>query len=329
MRRREFIAVLGGAAAAWWPLAAHSQALDKRPRRIAYLSGTSRTATANVHAAFLEGMRSHGYVEGRDFEMDYRWSEGHLERMSTLAEELVRSKPDLIFASIMPAVVAVHDLTNTIPIVCPLLADPVRLGLVKSDARPGGTVTGLLLFVEGLPGKQLELVLDLIPAAIKVGLVINPDNVNSLSQREELESAVAAKAMKITTVEARTPESIDSIFPTLAKERVDAVIVSRDTVFFTERAKLAAAAAAARLPTVYGFRENVEEGGLISYGISLSENFRRAADYVVKILKGARPGDLPIEFTTKLELALNLRAARVLGLSIPPTLIARAEEVIE
>ena len=328
MRRREFVTLLGGAAATW-PLAAHAQTVVKRPKRIAYLGGTSRTATSKVIAGFFEGIRAHGYVEGRDFEMDYRWGEGHLDRMPTLAEELIRSKPDLILAAIMPAVLAAHDLTKTIPIVCPLLADPVRLGLVKSDARPGGTVTGLLLFVEGLPGKQLELVLDLIPAATKIGLVVNPDNVNSVSQREELEGAAKAKAMKVMTLEVRTPENVDSIFPALAKERVDAVIVSRDTVFYTAREKLAAAAATARLPTVYGFRENVEDGGLISYGISLTENFRRAADYVVKILKGARPGDLPIEFTTRLELVLNLRTARALGLSIPPTLIARADEVIE
>jgi putative ABC transport system substrate-binding protein len=306
-----------------------AQALDKRPRRVGYLGGTSKAATGKIIDAFLEGMGSHGYAEGRDFEMDYRWGEGHLERMSTLAEELVRSKPDLILASIMPAVVAARDISKTIPIVCPLLADPVRLGLVKSDARPGGTVTGLLLFVEGLPSKQLELVLDLIPAATKIGLVVNPDNVNSLSQRAELEIAAAARVIKIATVEVRTPEHVDSVFPTLVKERVDAVIVSRDTVFFSQRATLAASATAARLPTVYGFREHVDDGGLVSYGISLPENFRRAADYVVKILKGARPGDLPIEFTTRLELVLNLRTAKALGLHIPPTLIARADEIIE
>jgi putative ABC transport system substrate-binding protein len=274
-------------------------------------------------------MRTHGHIERRDFEMDYRWGEGHLDRMPSLAEELVRSNPDLILAAIMPAAVAARDATKTIPIVCPLLADPVRLGLIKNDARPGGTVTGLLLFVEGLPSKQLELVLDLVPAATKIGLAVNPDNVNSRSQREELETAAAAKAIEIATIEVRTPENVDAIFPRLAKERVDALIVSRDTVFYTERARLAASAAAARLPTVYGFREHVDEGGLISYGISLLENFRRAADYVVKIFKGARPGDLPIEFTTKLELVLNLRAAKALGLSVAPTLIARADEVIE
>jgi putative tryptophan/tyrosine transport system substrate-binding protein len=329
-RRRQFITLLGGAAVAWTsPLAALAQALDKRPWRIAYIGGNSRAATDKIVVAFLDGMRARGYVEGRDFEMDYRWAEGHLERMSSIAEELVRSKPDLILASIVPAAVAASAATKTIPIVCPFLADPIHLGLIKSDARPGGNVTGLLLFVEGLPGKQLELVLDLIPGATKIGLAVNPDNANNLSQRRELETAIAAKAIKIVSIEVRTPENVDSIVPTLAKERVDAAIVLRDTVFFSQRARLAASAMAVRLPTVYGFREHVEDGGLISYGISASENFRRAADYVVKILKGAKPGDLPIEFPTRLELVINLKTAKTLGIDVPPTLIARADDVIE
>jgi len=307
----------------------YAQAFDKRPRRITVLSGASRAALDKQIVAFLEGMRAHGYVEGRDFEMDYRLADGHIERISTLAEELVRSKPDLILAGITHAAVVANDVIKTTPIVCPLLADPVGLGLIKNDARPGGAVTGLRLFVEGLPSKQLELVLDLNPGATNIGLVVNPDNANSPSQRQELETAGAAKAIKIVTIEVRAPEDVDSIFPTLAKERVDAVIVLRDTLFFTQRARLAASAMAVRLPSVYGFREHVEEGGLISYGISLSENFRRAADYVVKILKGAKPGDLPIEFPTKLELVLNLRTAKALGIDVPPTLIARADEVIE
>jgi putative ABC transport system substrate-binding protein len=308
---------------------ARAQAIDHRPRRIAYLQGASRAASDKLIGAFLEGMRAHGYVEGRDFEMDYRSADGHIERISALAEELVRSKPDLIFASIVQAAVAVSNISKTIPIVCPLLVDPVRLGLIKNDARPGGAVTGLLLLVDGLPSKQLELVLDLNPGATKIGLVVNPDNANNPSQRQELETAVAAKAIKIATIEVRAPENVDLIFPTLAKEAVDAVIILRDTMFFTQRARLAAAAIAARLPTVYGFREHVEEGGLISYGISLPENYRRAADYVVKIMKGARPGDLPIEFPTKLELVINLKTANALGLTIPPMLLARADEVIE
>jgi putative ABC transport system substrate-binding protein len=331
VKRRQFITLLGGAAASSWtsPFAAFGQALDKRPPRIGYLGGGFPAAATQPVAAFLEGMRAHGYIEGRDVEIDYRWAEGHFERLPTLAEELVRSKIDLILATIVQAAVAARDATNTIPIVCPLLADPVSLGLIKNDARPGGNVTGLLLFVAGLPGKQLELVLDLIPSASKIGLVVNPDNLNNLSQRRELEVAVAAKAIKMVSIEARTVEDVDSIFPTLASERVDAVIVLRDAMFYSERRRMAASARAVRLPVVYGFREHVDDGGLISYGINLAENFRRAADYVVKLLKGARPGDLPVEFPTKLELVINLRTAKALGLEVPPTLVARADEVIE
>jgi putative ABC transport system substrate-binding protein len=190
-------------------------------------------------------------------------------------------------------------------------------------------VTGVRLEVEGLPGKQLELVLDLVSRATKIGLVVNPDNASSLTQRRELETAVAARAIKIVSIEARSPEEVDPIFSTFAKERVDAVIVLQDALFYRERGRLAASAMAARLPTVYGLREYVEVGGLISYGINLPESFRRGADYVVKILKGVKPGDLPVEFPTKLELVINLKAAKALGLEIPPTLLARADEVIE
>jgi putative ABC transport system substrate-binding protein len=331
MNRRRLITLIGGAGAGSvaWPFAVFAQALDKRPRRIAFLGGSSHAAGLKFLVAFLEGLRAHDFVEGRDIEIDYRWAEGHLDRLPKLAEELVRSKPDLILATIVQAAAAASNATKTIPIVCPLLVDPVHLGLIKSDARPGGNVTGLLEFVEGLPGKQLELVLDLIPNVTKIGLVVNPDNINDLSQRRELETAVAAKAIKIVSIEARTPEDVESIFPTLARERVDAVIVLRDSMFYGERVRLAASAMAVRLPAVYGFREHVDDGGLISYGINLPENSRRAADYVVKLLKGAKPGDLPVEFPTKLELIINLKTATALGLEIPPTLIARADEVIE
>jgi putative ABC transport system substrate-binding protein len=331
MRRRDFITLLGGAAVSPWisALPALAQALNSLPRRIGFVGGGSYTSTEKNIAAFLEGMRAHGYIEGRDFEMDYRWAEGHLARISTPIEELVRSKPDLILVTIVQAARAASDATKAIPIVCPLLVDPVGLGLIKSDARPGGNVTGLRMLVEGLTGKQIELVLDLIPRATKIGLVVNPDNTNSLIQLRELETVVATTAITIVSIEARTPDQIDPIFPTLAKERVDAVIVLRDAMFNLERARMAASAIAVRLPVVYGLREHVEDGGLISYGISLSENFRRAADYAVKILKGAKPGDLPTEFPTKLELVINLKTARALGIEVPPQLLARADEVIE
>jgi putative ABC transport system substrate-binding protein len=330
MRRRKFITLLGGAAAAWpLSIAAFGQALNKRPWRIGFLAGSSYVEATRNTVGFLEGMRGHGYIDGIDFEMEYRWAEGHLGRMSVLAEDLVRSRPDLIVAAIVQAAVAARDATTTIPIVCPLLVDPVQLSLIKNDARPAGNVTGLLEVVEGLPAKQLELVLDVIPAASKIGLAVNPENINNLPQRRELETAAAAKSIKLVPIEARKPEDVDLIFPTLASERVHAVIVLRDPMFYRERRRMAASAIAVRLPTIYGIREHVDDGGLISYGINLPDNFRRAADYVIKILKGAKPGDLPVEFPTRLELVINLRTAKALGLEIPPTLLARADEVIE
>jgi ABC-type uncharacterized transport system substrate-binding protein len=331
IHRREFITLIGATATASWasPIAALAQTLNKQPQRIGFLAGSSYIEASRNTVGFLEGMRAHDYIDGIDFEMEYRWAEGHLERMPALAEDLVRSKPDVIVAAIVQAAVAAKDATKTIPIVCPLLVDPIHLSLIKSDARPAGNVTGLLQVVEGLPAKQLELVLDVIPSARKIGLVVNPENINNLPQRRELETAVAAKAIKLVSIEARTPKDVDSIFPTLASEQVDAVIVLRDPMFYLERRRMAESAIAVRLPTIFGIREHVDDGGLISYGINLPENFRRAADYVIKILRGARPGDLPVEFPTKLELVINLKTAKALSLDVQPMLLARADEVIE
>ena len=330
MRRRLFIMLLGGAAASTcaWPLAVFAQAPANRPR-ITWLGGSlPRPAAGNV-SAFIEGMRALGYTEGRDFEMDYRWAGGHLDRLPALAEELVRVGTNVIVPANPQAAIAAKAATKTIPIVCPLLDDPVGLGLIKSEAKPEGNLTGLLSSVPGLPAKQLELARDLIPGAAKVGLIVNPTNVSDLNQRQETEAASAALAVKILPVETRTPEDIDPVFPALARERVDVVIVLRDPLFFTQRRTIAAAALAARLPTIYAFREAVDAGGLVSYGINQSQNFRHSADYVVKILKGARPGDIPVEFPTKLELVINLSTAKALGFTVPPTLLARADEVVE
>ena len=310
------------------PLAAFAQTPAKRPR-IAFLGESGSRPSAKSVAAFIEAMRALGYSEGREFEMEYRWAEGYLERLPALAEEAVRRGSDVIVAANIQAVVAARDVTKTIPIVGLLLDDPVGLGLIKSDDRPGGNVTGLLASVPGLPAKQLELARDLIPGAAKIGLLVNPSNVSDVNQRQEMETAGAAMAVTLIPVETRTPEEIDPVFPALARERVDVVIVLRDPLFFAQRRTIGAAALAARLPTIFGFRENVDDGGLISYGINLSQNFGRAADYVVKILKGAKPGDLPVEFPTKLELVINLPTAKAIGLAIPPTLLARADEVIE
>jgi putative ABC transport system substrate-binding protein len=329
MRRREFIGLLAVAASSpCRPFAALAQVRSKRPR-IGYLSGTVSTAGAKLMGAFNEGMRALGYTDGRDFDLDHRFAGGYLDRLSVFAEELVRAGADVIVAFTTQATVAARDATKTIPIVCPLLDDPVGLGLIKSEARPGGNVTGLLNSVPGLPAKQLELVRDLIPAATRIALLMNPTNATNLNQRQEMETAGTALAMTVVAVETRTLNDLDSVFPALARERVDVVIVLRDSLLFGYRRTIAAAALAARLPTIYQYREPVDDGGLISYGINLSENARRAADYVVKILKGAKPGDLPVEFPTKLELVINLATAKALGLSLPPSLLARADEVIE
>jgi putative ABC transport system substrate-binding protein len=328
MKRRDFIALMAAASSSAWPFAALAQVPTKRPR-ITFIGGSGPTPSANITGAFIEGMRALGYTEGRDFEMEYRWAEGYLERLPALAEESVRRGSDVIVVANPQAAVAAKDATKTIPIVAALLDDPVGLGLIKSDARPGGNVTGLLTSLPGLPAKQLELARDLIPGATRIGLLVNPTNVSDLNQRGEMETAAAAMAVTLIPVETRTPEDLDPVFPALARERVDVVIVLRDPLFFTRRRTLTAAALASRLPTIYGFREPVDDGGLISYGIDLSQNFRRAADYVIKILKGAKPGDLPVEFPTKLELVINLPTAKALGLTVPPSLLARADEVIE
>jgi ABC-type uncharacterized transport system substrate-binding protein len=330
MRRREFIMLLGGAAASScaWPFAALAQAAVRRPR-IAYLGASAPAPAAKLTGAFIEGMRALGYSEGRDFEMEYRWAEGYIDRLPALAQELVRLKADVIVTANIQATVAMKEATKTIPIIGVLLDDPVGLGLIKSDARPGGNVTGLLWSLPGLPAKQLELARDLIAGASRIGLLVNPTNVNDLSQRQEIETAGAAMALTLIPVETRTPEDLDQVFPALARERAEVVIILRDPLFFTHRRTLAAGALASRLPTIHAFREAVDDGGLISYGINFSQNSRRAADYVVKILKGAEPGDLPVEFPTKLELVINLPTAKALGLSVPPTLLARVDEVIE
>jgi putative ABC transport system substrate-binding protein len=328
MRRREFL--IGGAAAASWArqFPVFAQGLAKRSR-IAFLGGTVPSLAAKNTGAFIEGMRALGYIEDRDFEMEYQWANGDLERLPALAQELVRRGSDVIIAATVQAVVALRGATKTIPIVSPLLDEPIRLGLIKNDARPGGNVTGLLTSLPGLRAKQLELARDLIPGASTVGLLVNPTNISDLSQRQETETAAGQMGVKLVTLEARTPEDLDRVFPAMARKRVDVVIVLQDPLFFGQRRAVAAAALAARLPTIYAVREAVDDGGLISYGINLSQNFRRTADYVVKILKGGNPGDLPVEFPTKLELVINIPTARALGLKVPPTLLARADEVIE
>jgi putative tryptophan/tyrosine transport system substrate-binding protein len=279
-------------------------------------------------SAFVQGLNEFGYVDGMNVDIVYRFAEGHLDRFPVLAGELVRLSPDVILATVTPAAVATRALTKSIPIVCPLLADAINFGLIASEARPGGNVTGVSFRTEGLTSKQVELALQVIPDVVKIGFLVNVAS-GIIIDRQELESTCQRLGIKAVPAEVRSSNDLDAAFQALANDHVQAVIVLVDGMLFSERSRIAALAATARLPAIYGFRDHVDAGGLISYGVNLSENFHRAAAYVNKILKGAKPGDLPVEFPTKLELVVNNHAAKALGLDIPLSVLVRADEVIE
>jgi putative tryptophan/tyrosine transport system substrate-binding protein len=333
VRRRELIALLGGAAAAW-PLTARAQRPFMAPAAsrpvIGYLAVAAsasvlRSATA---LALISALRGQGYSEGRDIDIIYRFADGFFDRLPALAEELVRLRPDAILAPATIAAQAARAATTTIPIVCPLLDNPVRLGLVASDSRPGGNVTGLLRHVDGLGGKHVELARESIPGMSRIGLLANVASAET-TPRRDVEVAAAKSGMSVVLVEVAAPNDLDAAFQKLAHERTQAVIVLHDSLFFSERRRIVTLAAAGRLPTIWTTREFAEDGGLITYGLDEGDSFRRAAGYLVKILRGAKAGDLPIELPVKFELVINLKTAKALGIDVPPTLLARADEVIE
>ena len=325
--RREFITLLGGAAVAW-PFAAHAQQSAKRPL-IAWLSGGERTASWSFVEAFLQGMREYGYVEGDNFDIVYRFADGYIERLPALAQELVQLRPGVILAPASGPAVAAKTATATIPIVTPALADAVHLGLVASVSRPGGNVTGITPYVEGLPAKQMELAREVVPRAARIGVLANLSDPKAPPQLQELEAAGWELGVKVTVADGNVPDDLDGAFRALTDQRTDVIVVLQTSMLLSERRRIASLAATTRLPAVYGYREHVDDGGLISYGVDLRACFRRGAYYVHKILNGVAPGDLPIEFPTKLELVINLKTAKALGIEIPPTLLARADEVIE
>jgi putative tryptophan/tyrosine transport system substrate-binding protein len=325
MRRREIIALFGGAAV--WPFATRAQTPARRPL-VGFLSAVSKERNVRMTDALAQGLRELGFVEGRDFEVVYRFGEGHLDRLPSLAHELVELNPSVILAAVTAAAVALKKWTDTVPIVCPLLGDPIRLGLIASMARPGGNVTGVSFRTEGLVGKQLELALQLIPSATQIGFVVNVASPVVLD-RDEIKGVAEKVGVRLVPVEVRAPDDIKPAFDALTSAGVQAVVIQVDGLFYNERQLIAELAAKARLPAVYGFRDHVDAGGLISYGVNLAACFHRSATYVVNILKGAKPGELPVEFPTKLELVINVSAAKSLGLTLPPTLLAVADEVIE
>jgi ABC-type uncharacterized transport system substrate-binding protein len=327
MRRREFITLLGGAAAGW-PLPLSAQQAGKT-WRIGFVAGGMRDAVSHVLAGFPQGMRELGYVEGRDFTIEWRFAEGNVERFPEFAAEVVRSRVDVIVVATAAAVRAVQQATNTIPIVMSYSTDPVGNGFVASLARPGGNTTGLASSTDDTAPKQLELLATIAPSVTRVGQLGKPDNPNHASVLSRAQAAARTAGLVVVPAEARNPAEIETAFAALAKERVGAVLVATDALFVSQRKRIAELALQSRLPSMFGQREFVEAGGLMSYGESLKEFNRRAAVFVDKIFKGAKPGELPIEQPTRFHLVINRKTADALGVTISPQLYILADEVIE
>jgi putative ABC transport system substrate-binding protein len=322
--RRTFITALGGAAA--WPVLARAQ---QGVRRIGFLQAGSAASTADYLDAFREGMRQLDYIEGRNVRYDYRFADGAIERLPRLAAELVDLSPDVIVSGPLPANIAVQKATSTIPVVMGTGADPAGFGVIKSLAHPGGNITGVSNFADELASKQLDVLRELLPRLSRVGALINTTNPLHIPQWRETQAAACKAAVTLVPFEIEGTEQLEMAFAVFVREQVDAVLVPPDTTFNTHTHHIAELAAFAKLPAIYFYRGQAENGGLISYGPDISEGYRRAAAYVDKILKGAKPADLPVEQPTKIELVINLKTAKALGLEVPPALLARADEVIE
>jgi len=329
MRRRDFISLIGSAAVVW-PVAARSQASRKRPL-IGRLSLGSRddSLVARYIDQFLSGMRELGYVEGQDFDMTYGMADFHSDRFPQVVAKMVELVPDIVLVGATIDAVAAAKATDTIPIVVAALADPIELGLIKSYARPGGNVTGIMPYVAGLPTKQLELARELVPGATRIGLLDDVTDPKALPQSREIKAAGEKLEINIIPAEVSTAADIGQAYETFSTGGAEIVVVEQSTMLIFARQVIAETAAAKKLPTLYGYHEHVEAGGLVSYGVNLDWCYVRTAYYVDKILKGAKPADLPVEFPTTLELWINQKTAKALGLKIPPTLLVRADKIIE
>jgi putative tryptophan/tyrosine transport system substrate-binding protein len=325
MRRREFIAGLGGAA---WPVVARAQLIGK-VRRVGFLSGASRTAVADVIAGFPQGMRELGYVEKRDFIMEWRFADGRYERFPELAAELVRLNVDVIVLGTPAAVRAAQQATNSIPIIMGYSTDPVGNGFIASLAHPGGNTTGLASSLDEIISKQLELMVTAVPNLTRIGHLSNPENPNHIPVLTTVQASAQRAGLTLVPFEARNGQEIENAFALFTRERAGAVVVVPDAFFNTQRQQIAKLALSERLPTTFSQREYVAAGGLMGYGEKLFDFFRRAATFVDKIFKGAKPADLPVEQPTRFYLTINLTTAKALGLTIPETLLATADEVIQ
>jgi putative ABC transport system substrate-binding protein len=326
VNRREFITLLGGASVAW-PLAARGQ--QAAMPVIGFLGSTSADPVAYLIAAFRQGLSEAGYVEGRNVAIEYRWSEGQYDRLPAMVGELLRRDVAVIAALGTPSAVAAKTASTMIPIVFGVSEDPVKLGLVASIAQPGGNATGVSYLLSELGAKQLGLLRELVPAASRFGLLVNPNNENAEAITGDLKVAAATIGVEIDVVRATDSHEIEEAFVALTRDKVHALVVGTDPFFYNRRVQLATLATRHALPTIYNVRAYAEAGGLISYGTSLTEAYRQMGVYAARILKGEKPIDLPVVQSTKFDFVINLPTARALGLTIPPMLLARADEVIE
>jgi putative tryptophan/tyrosine transport system substrate-binding protein len=327
MRRRDVLSLLGGAAMSW-PRAAWTQQ-GGPVKRVGFLTLASSKDEEGVLAAFLDGLHGHGLIEGKNLKLDYRYSEGDVKRLTPLAQELIALRPDVLVGAEPSPAKVLKSVAPTLPIVCPQLTDAQLSDLVASYARPGANVTGLAQTVEGLTGKLIELVQEFVPGAVRVGFLSNPTGASMRFFAHSVEEAARGRGILLVTEEAATPNELPSALDRLARQEPQAIIVPVNGLFRNEVAQIVQLMTAARLPTIFAQPQGAKAGGLASYGIDLKDNYRRAADYVDKILKGAKPADMPIEFPTKIELVINLKTARTLRIDVPLFLQQRADEIIE
>jgi putative tryptophan/tyrosine transport system substrate-binding protein len=325
MRRREFIRLLGGAAVVW-PLASSAQS---KIARIGFMGNSTAALEANLVDAFREGLREHGYEEGRNIAIEYRWADGNYERFPALVTELIAAKVDVIVAAGTPAALAMKEATTTVPLVMVAVGDPVGTGLVPSLARPRGNLTGLSSIAPDLEGKRLQLLREVVPALSRVAMFVNSTNPFHVSSMRQARAAAQAMGITLQLNDISKSEDLDGAFAAIREERPDALLILADRVFLHNRERLIDFTKEQRLPTVNAYKELVEVGGLMSYGPSYEDMHKRAAIYVDKILKGAKPADLPIEQPSKFTFIVSLKAAKALGVTVPTQLLGLADQLIE